>query len=124
MTIRPLCLGLALAAGLSGATGRAAFAHAFLTRAEPPVGGTVAVSPEKIRLWFSEPIEGAFSRIEISDRAGPHSAFGPAAVAKEDPTELDLAVPKLAPGRYRVVWRAVSVDTHVTSGAFDFMIGP
>lgn len=124
MTIRPLCLGLALAAGLSGATGRAAFAHAFLTRAEPPVGGTVAAAPDKIRLWFSEPVEGAFSRIEISDRAGRRLAFGPASLAKDDPKELDLPLPKLAPGRYRVVWRAVSANTHVTSGAFGFTVGP
>jgi methionine-rich copper-binding protein CopC len=32
-------------------------------------------------------------------------------------------LPALAPGRYRVVWRALSIDTHVTHGSFAFDVG-
>jgi methionine-rich copper-binding protein CopC len=37
---------------------------------------------------------------------------------------IQVSVPKLAAGRYRVAWRAVSVDTHVTEGDFTFEVKP
>jgi methionine-rich copper-binding protein CopC len=33
-----------------------------------------------------------------------------------------VSLPKLAPGKYRISWQAVAVDTHRTSGTFDFTI--
>jgi len=33
---------------------------------------------------------------------------------------LTVSLPKLKPGKYKVVWRVVSVDTHVTTGNFTF----
>jgi methionine-rich copper-binding protein CopC len=33
---------------------------------------------------------------------------------------LTVSVPQLAPGRYRVKWRVLSVDTHVTEGDYSF----
>jgi len=35
-----------------------------------------------------------------------------------------MAVPPLAPGRYRVKWHVLSVDTHVTEGDFTFTVAP
>jgi hypothetical protein len=35
---------------------------------------------------------------------------------------LCVSLPTLQAGRYKVVWRVVSVDTHVTSGNFTFQI--
>jgi methionine-rich copper-binding protein CopC len=35
---------------------------------------------------------------------------------------MTVAVPTLAPGTYRVVWNAVAVDTHHTSGSFKFTV--
>jgi methionine-rich copper-binding protein CopC len=31
-----------------------------------------------------------------------------------------VSVPQLAPGRYQVKWRVLSVDTHVTEGDYSF----
>ena len=36
---------------------------------------------------------------------------------------LKVSLPPLGPGTYRVAWRVVSVDTHVTSGSFTFQVG-
>jgi methionine-rich copper-binding protein CopC len=47
--------------------------------------------------------------------AGPPDASG---------TEMDLPLKKLPPGRYRVTWHAVSVDTHHTEGKYNFLILP
>jgi methionine-rich copper-binding protein CopC len=35
-----------------------------------------------------------------------------------------LALPPLAPGRYRVRWHVVSVDTHRTEGEYSFSVEP
>ncbi len=41
------------------------------------------------------------------------------------PPEVRLWVTQeLAPGRYTVKWRALSVDTHVTGGDFSFEVQP
>jgi hypothetical protein len=37
---------------------------------------------------------------------------------------LRVSLPKLVPGTYRVTWRVLSVDTHVTEGDFTFAVVP
>jgi methionine-rich copper-binding protein CopC len=37
---------------------------------------------------------------------------------------LRVSLETLAPGQYRVEWRVVSVDTHVTQGDFAFRVVP
>jgi copper resistance protein C len=116
-----LFLGAICAANLLNA---AAAAHAFLDRAIPPVGGTVSVSPKEIRLFFSEAIEPLFSGIALASADGHPIKTGQAVVAAANHTQLVLPVPLLAPGRYKVTWHAVSVDTHPTEGDFIFEIRP
>jgi copper resistance protein C len=114
-----LCLGPICMTNLFGA---AAAAHAFLDHAIPPLGGTESVPPKEIRLFFSEPIEPLFSRIVVALAAGQSIKTGPAAVAIEDHSQLVLSLPVLAPGRYKVTWHVVSVDSHPTEGSFTFEI--
>lgn len=101
-----------------------AWAHAFLSQAVPAVGGIVAAAPREVRLTFSEGIEPAFSRIELAAANGQPVGTGPATVDPRDNTQLVLALPPLASGRYRVKWRVVSVDTHPTEGDYTFEIRP
>lgn len=95
-------------------------AHAFLDHAMPAVGSTVHQSPREIRLWFTERLEPAFSKARVLDNAGKQVDAGDSHVDSADPTIVVTSVPPLAPGSYRVVWRVVSVDTHVTEGDFTF----
>ena len=104
--------------------GVSAWGHAILSQAAPPVGGTVSAAPREIRLTFSEGIEPAFSRIELARADGQPIRTGPATVDPRDNTQLVLALPPLAPGRYRIRWRVVSVDTHPTEGDYTFEIRP
>jgi methionine-rich copper-binding protein CopC len=101
-----------------------AWAHAFLSQAVPPVGGTVSAAPREVRLTFTEGIEPAFSHLELSRADGQPVNTGPATVDPRDNTQLVLPLPPLAPGRYRVKWRVVSVDTHPTEGDYTFEIRP
>src|SRR5690348_8309655 len=102
----------------------AAGAHAFLSQAAPPVGSTISAAPREVRLTFSEGIEPTFSRIELATTDGQPIGTGPAMVDPRDNTQLVLALPPLAPGRYRIKWRVVSIDTHPTEGDYIFEIRP
>lgn len=99
-----------------------AMAHAFLDHADPRVGSTIAQSPHSVRLWFSQALEPAFSRVHVVDASGKTVDAGDGHVDASDTTLLSVTVPALAPGTYRVQWRVVSVDTHVTEGDFTFEI--
>jgi len=101
-----------------------ALSHAFLTEATPPVGGNVRTSPKEIRLTFTEAIEPRFSGIEIAAGDGRAIATGAAVVDPGNDRQLVLALPPLVPGRYRVRWHVVSVDTHRTEGRYSFAVEP
>jgi methionine-rich copper-binding protein CopC len=99
-------------------------AHAFLNQAVPPVDGTVTTSLKEIRLSFSEGIEPRFSGIDLATSDGRAIASGPATPDPSDDKQLVLVLPPLAPGRYKISWHVVSVDTHRTEGAYSFTVAP
>jgi methionine-rich copper-binding protein CopC len=99
-----------------------AFAHAFLERASPAVGSTGHESPASVRLSFSEVLEPAFSRAHVEDATGKVVDAGDARVDPADRTIVAVDVPPLPAGTYRVRWRVVSIDTHVTEGDYTFTI--
>ena len=41
---------------------------------------------------------------------------------RSDHALLHISLPQLRAGTYKVVWRVVSVDTHVTNGNFTFRV--
>jgi copper resistance protein C len=121
--MRPLLLHpMAIAA--TGLAAVAALAHAFLSQAAPPVGGEVPTSPKEIRLTFSEAVEPRFSGIDLVTSDGRTIVAGPARPDPGDDKQLVLALPPLAPGRYKVSWHVVSVDTHRTEGEYGFAVAP
>ena len=111
-----LLVGLALATGV--------MAHAMLERATPRVGSSVKVAPGRVELWFTEPLEPAFSTVKVVDAGDRQVDARDAAVDKVDRKHLFVSMAPLPPGRYRVVWRVVSVDTHATEGDFTFDVSP
>ncbi len=115
---------LILAGAVLCAGGSAALAHAFLDHAVPAVGSTVHQPPAEIRIWFTEALEPAFSTIKLADASGTAVATGAAHADDASKTVLVLPLPALAPGSYRVMWRVLSVDTHVTEGSFRFQVAP
>ena len=113
---------LGLAASLAFASD--ALAHAFPDHATPAVGSTVRTAPAAGRIWFTQELEPAFSTIKILDAKGNVVASSDKAVDASDRTLLRVPVPPLPPGTYRVVWRVLSVDSHVTEGDFTFDVAP
>jgi methionine-rich copper-binding protein CopC len=113
-----------LLAGLTATSASLAGAHANLDRAAPAVGSAVHGSPPQLKLWFTQRLEPAFSKVRVLDRNGKQVDKGDSEVDRTDATLLRVSLPKLAPGRYRVRWRVLAVDTHVSEGAFTFDVAP
>jgi copper resistance protein C len=120
-----------------------ALAHSYLTRSSPSAGQTVRVMPKAVALEFSEPIETGFSIFKVyplpassnvnqtaadlrakvlmlKDDADARADVG--LVSQVSPAaKLELKLKdKLEPGRYVVMWRALSVDGHTTTDQFVF----
>lgn len=99
-----------------------AFAHAFLTRAEPPVGSEVT-APARLSIDFSEGVEPLFSAVAVQGPGGA-VATGKLHTASGNNKRLVVDLPKLAPGGYTVTWHVTSVDTHKTEGTYTFTVKP
>jgi methionine-rich copper-binding protein CopC len=99
-------------------------AHAFLDRAEPKVGAVIKVAPTEVKAWFTQKLVVAFSDIQVLDAAGKEVDKRDKRLDKSDQALLMVSIPPLKAGNYKVVWKAVSVDTHVTHGDFSFEISP
>ena len=99
-----------------------AFAHAFIERANPPVGASIDVSPPELSIDFTEGVEPMFSKIEVDGADGAAIATGKPHVAPDNNRRLIVDLPKLRAGTYTVIWHATSVDTHKTEGNYKFTV--
>ena len=97
-------------------------AHAFLKDADPGVGSTIQTSPDEVRIRFTENIELAVSSIQVFDASGKEIDKRDLHLDSSDHALLHVSLPSLGAGTYKVVWRVVSVDTHVTNGSFTFRV--
>jgi methionine-rich copper-binding protein CopC len=99
-------------------------AHAFIDRAEPAVGSQIQVSPAQVKIWFTEKLEPALSKIQVFDSSGVEVDKREVKIDHSNAALLTVSLPELKPGKYKVVWRVVSVDTHTTMGNFEFEVKP
>src|ERR1700747_2112708 len=113
--LEKMSLSLSLALILSGAAFQTlAQAHAFPVRSDPRVGWTIANSPPKVTIWFDGELEPAFSTIAVYNSAKQQVDKGNSHINSKDATVLEVDLPNLGPGTYRVYWKALAKDTHVT----------
>jgi methionine-rich copper-binding protein CopC len=113
---------LILIVTLASFTGALARAHAFLDHALPRVGSTSTQSPPQVKIWFTEELEGAFSRIQVFDAQGSEVDRKDSQVDPSNPAIMTVSLPLLPPGDYKVKWSAVAIDTHHTTGTFTFTV--
>jgi methionine-rich copper-binding protein CopC len=99
-------------------------AHAFLLKANPAVGSTVAGSVTELRLEFTEAIELALSGVELTSASGTPVPLGSMSFADSGHRLLIGKTRMLMSGSYRVKWHVVSADTHRTEGSFTFTVKP
>jgi methionine-rich copper-binding protein CopC len=113
-----------LALAVSGAA-RVADAHAHLDRSEPAAGSTVETAPTRVRVWFSESVDGAVSGLSVLDATGTAVDRNDSARDGADEKLVSVSLPADLPeGVYTVQWRAVTGDDGArTSGEFQFGVG-
>ena len=99
-------------------------AHANLVRSEPAANSTLDASPDRITIWFTEPMEAGFSEIQVLNSAGARVDGEDSAVDANDLTVMSVSVPTLPDGTYTVAWRNLStIDGHSLRGAYIFSVG-
>ena len=99
--------------------------HLALKQAEPAVNSTVAKAPEVLKLWFTEPVTAANTKIHMTGPDGAEVELGGVAVdsAAMSPATAMVHV-ALGAGRYRVTWNSVAPDGDPAKGFFAFTVGP
>lgn len=99
-----------------------AWAHSMLVKAEPPRRAVLTKSPSQVRLWFNEKLEGDYASLIVLDaKKQPITDVKPT-LAPDDPKSIVLPLPELAPGKYSIKFRVLSVDGHVVESSFDFTV--
>jgi len=96
--------------------------HATLVSSEPAANSHLASPPTRVRLVYSEPIEGKLAKVTIV----PATAAPMVLRAGADPRDVHAViapVDALGPGSYKVEWRVVSADGHPVDGTFSFTVG-
>jgi copper resistance protein C len=107
-----LLAGLVLSAGV-------ALGHSGLQRAEPPVESTLKRPPTEVKLYFSERLVPAYSTVRVEDGQGARVDRD---VDRSNPRLMQVTLPPLARGTYTVIWRVLSVDSHITEGRFTLRV--
>jgi methionine-rich copper-binding protein CopC len=105
-----MALGLVLAA--------AAHAHTPL-KASAPAADAAVPAPTALELTFDGDVR--LTSVSLSDAGGAAKHLDAVPTAVASTFSLSIHEP-LAPGAYKVTWRAVGGDTHIISGEFGFTV--
>ena len=118
-----LCL-LALTAAWLLSAGREAQAHANLAQSSPAPNSVLDDAPDRVAIWFTEPIEPTLTDVRVLDSGGARVDDGATVVDRNDPTAVSVGLTLLPDGAYTVAWKNVStVDGHRVRGSFLFSVG-
>jgi copper resistance protein C len=98
------------------------WAHAFPDHSDPRVGHSVDAPPPVVRVWFDGEIEPVFSTIRVEDDNKRRVDKGDGRVDSRDNTLLEVSLPPVPSGKYRVFWSVVARDGHRTEGSFPFRV--
>ena len=97
-------------------------AHAMLVKAEPPRRAQLTQTPTQVRLWFNEDIEKDYTSLTVLDAAKNSVTDIQPHIAEDDRKAIVLPLSQLAPGKYTVKFRVLSVDGHVVDSSYDFTV--
>jgi methionine-rich copper-binding protein CopC len=95
-------------------------AHMKATKMEPAADSTVATSPTRVQVWFTQAPDPKVSKLELSGPAGAVKLTG-----LQITTEKSVVASvdgSLADGRYTARWQSAGDDGHVQKGEFAFTV--
>jgi len=96
--------------------------HALPTRCEPGAGSAVKIPPPQVRIWFDDPLEPNSCTLRVHDGTGEWVDNKDCRVNALNAKLLEVSLPFLPPGTYRVTWSVASKDGHRTQGDYTFTI--
>jgi len=107
---------------LAAASPQCAYAHAFPERAEPAAGAELPVSPPRVRVWFDAALEPNLSTMRVLNDRGRQVNMESGQLDPVNPQLLEVHLPPLPPGVYRVFWSVVTEDGHLAHGDYAFTV--
>ena len=118
---RRAVLAGALAAALALLPGRVG-AHAFVSRTDPRQSANLAESPSQVRIWFDGPVEKMYLEVRVETEDKRRVDKKDARLNPDNDTLVEVGLPRLAAGRYRVFWKVIARDGHKREGSFSFLV--
>jgi len=97
-------------------------AHAFVSRTEPRQSASLAESPSQVRIWFDGPVEKMYLDVRVEAEDKRRVDKQDARLSPGDATLVEVGLPRLTPGRYRVFYSVVARDGHKREGSFSFLV--
>lgn len=113
-----ISIQLAIASAFTGI----ASAHLFPIRSDPRVGRTISKSPAKMRIWFNGEIEAASSKIKVYNAAKQQVDNDNCRVSGSAADILEVSLPPLPLGTYRVYYKVLGKDKHIAEGDYSFIL--
>lgn len=100
------------------------YAHALLLSSSPRDKAVLKAAPKQIVLRFDARIEKKVSRVTLydSDRKVIKLPRPAAGYTSGPPHSLIIPMPNLKPGSYRLEYRVLAADGHLTPGVINFTI--
>ena len=99
-----------------------AYAHARLEHSIPDADSQDETAPHEVSILFTQDVEPAFSTIKVQNADGTPVDKGDSARSGTDKKLMRVSLTPLTPGTYKVIWRVLSIDGHVTEGEFKFSV--
>ena len=102
------------------ATTTPVWAHAVLMESKPKINATVKGSDIPIWLRYNVRVDGKRSRLQL---IGPDGATIAVDAPKQpSPDVIESHVTGLKPGEYKLQWKVLASDGHMSSGEVDFTV--
>lgn len=96
------------------------WAHAVLMNSTPKMNSTVKGPDVPIKLKFNVRVDGKRSRLQLTDADGSTATLE--ALKQTAPDTLESRATGLKAGEYKLVWRALAADGHMSNGEVDFTV--
>ena len=91
--------------------------------AAPADGEVLQRAPDRVQLFFSEPIERDFYALEVYTANRQRVDRRDARIPPTNVQSLEASLVDTGPGIYTVVWRVLSIDGHVVRGVYSYSVG-
>jgi copper transport protein len=104
---------------------RNAQAHGYLVRSIPQDRTSIAKSPSRVQVWFSEGLEPNYSTLVVTNQAGERVDLGDGGVSPTNRAQLSVRLPPNLPdGAYVATMRlAFTSDGHIQTDTLVFWVG-